>query len=245
MIVTSTIVLVLALSGIPITEAAPIGTRNFDVRSMRRLEASQVMPTHVHHSATSYVPGGLNDKRAMDMAAPNVARETDEALTNKGWLRRRAVPHHVRDAAARRPPPLASDEAEQVKPVENIKRSEIPDINLTQKSEPAVEARTAPESRQKAEERRAELAADDRYHSAGNPPSNQSGPRDRDQRREELSGSGIAARHNGHDSLHNPGADSDKSPGDVNDRRSDSPPKTPGSLHVLQTIKNAFGSSNQ
>jgi len=245
MIIASVVALVLALCGISITEAAPIGTRNFDVRSMRRLETSQVLAArNVHHSARSFVPGGRNDKREMDMAAPNVAREADEAVTNKGWWRERAVPRHVYDVTARSYPLPTSDEARPIKkgtiPVENVKKSEVPD-NLARKSEPAVEARTAPQAE---EQRRAEPVTSDLHHSGRHPggstPSNQSGSQDRVQRREEPSGSGITADH---------GPDSGKSTGNVNKRRSDSSPldtpTEPRSLHVIQSMKRAWGNSPQ
>jgi len=248
MIVTSTIVLVLALCGILTTEAAPIGTRNFDVRSMRRLETSQMLAArNVHHSAHSYVTGGANDKTARDTAVPNVAREVDEAGSNRGWRRERVGPRHDRNAKAQRHSLRNPNEPRQVKggtiPVENARKSEIPDINLVRKSEPAVEARTTTESGQ----RGAENIPDDRSNSRthpGSPPSPQSETQDQDQRRNEPSSSEIAARSTQpHISDPNPGKSAEAQPEDSNvgERRS----SASTSLPVVRAITGAWRSLPQ
>jgi len=238
MIVTSTIVLVLALCGILTTEAAPIGTRNLDVRSMRRLETSQMLAArNVHHSARSYVPGGGNDKTATDTTVPNVPRAADEAVANRGWRTERIVSRHARTAESQRHPLRNPNESRQ-----DARRHEIPDINLARKSEPAVEARTTPESGQRGPEHIPDDRSNPRVHS-GSPSSPRSEKPDQE-RRNEPSSPGIAARSaQPHIPDPNPGKSVEAQPedGNVGERRSSA--STP--LRVIRTIKDALDSLPQ
>jgi len=119
--VASTLLLVSMVFGtVPAAWAAPVGTRNLDVRSMRRMDARELTGMRrEHHSATSVVP------RDADVPVPVVARagapepvQPDPATekTSKPKMRRhhakneekgadakpRAMPRFKRDAVPRR-----------------------------------------------------------------------------------------------------------------------------------------------
>lgn len=121
--VASTLLLVSMVFGtVPAAWAAPVGTRNLDVRSIRRMDARELTGMRrEHHSATSVVPGDA------DVPVPVVARAgapepvqpdptTEEPSPSKPKMRRhhaknqekgadakpRAMPRFKRDAIPRR-----------------------------------------------------------------------------------------------------------------------------------------------
>lgn len=241
MIVSSTIALALTLFGASVTEAAPIGTRTLDVRAMRRLETSQMLAARsMHHSATSYVPGGGNDKRAVDMAAPNVVRGPDE-----GWRRERAVPRYIRDANARKRSLLPSVGTEPSKkeniPTENVRKSEIPDADLARKAaEPPIESRAVPDDG--GQERRSE-PVEGRSRPPSPSPNSKSGGSigsslEQNQQRDESSDSRLT-HPIGHAIPHT--RDLKPVSGGPDERRADVDSPPAGPLAPISSLRKAFG----